>query len=226
MRRIIQIICLSLLLPIAAVCVLPDSSAANQGPAKHEQDCEDRDAQLLSAFNDSVQQRFKDIDGTFGYSRVIRIGQTPHRFKPENAKEVKDVDGLKQHGLKVLLYVAGRVVLSPRPAIGEQALAGVIKGPGFVTADSSAEGLPARSVLWDESRKAMLAFQTTDVYNFTAGKWRFTARVVRASEQSCLSCHASGVGSVFRIEGAVESKPTLRIGDPLGVVLYGYERTR
>jgi hypothetical protein len=225
MRRVIQTACLSLVLAAVALVVFENASASDRKPSRPDQDCEDRDARLLSALNDSVQKRFKEIDGTFGYRRIIRVDDTPHRFKPESAKEFKDVDDLKKEGLKVFLYVAGRRLLEPKPEGVELTLRKFIKGPGFVTADPKSLGLPSQAELWDEARKAMLAFENTDAYNFTAGRWKFSARVVRASDQSCLDCHGSGLGKVFRVNAPDRYKATLRIGDPLGVVLYGYERS-
>ena len=67
----------------------------------------------------------------------------------------------------------------------------------------------------------MIIFEQTSSYDFTAGGWTFVARPVRASEASCLQCHeADGTTRTFPSRDHV---PTLRVGDALGALLYGYK---
>ena len=49
------------------------------------QEHSDSEADLIAALDDCIQQRFLDVDKGFGFSRVIRPGETPHRFKAENS---------------------------------------------------------------------------------------------------------------------------------------------
>ncbi|HXG91122.1 MAG TPA: hypothetical protein VNN73_01980 [Blastocatellia bacterium] len=224
MQRTIRIAFALIFLSLVTLAILPGRSIAQRND-RRIQDCEDPDARLLSALDECIQQRFKDIDFTFGYRRIIRAGDTPHRFKPENAKEVQAVGELAKSNLKVVFYLAGRSVLGAKPSEPELTAGKLIKGPALITlASEMYANLPKASELWDESRKAMLAFEKTNQYDFTVGKWKFAARAVRASEQSCLDCHVSGAASLFPVNSQDAQKRTLRLGDPLGVALYAYER--
>jgi hypothetical protein len=74
--------------------------------------------------------------------------------------------------------------------------------------------------LWDESARAMRAFEKRDAYDFVLAGWNFTARPVRASEDLCLRCHRGPVRA--SLVAAADPGNTLKIGDAIGVVLYGY----
>jgi hypothetical protein len=204
--------------------------------ASQSQKTNDLDLCLLVELDRFVQARFKEIDRGFGYRRVVTLNDTPHRFKPENAKEADVVSDLEQARLRVALYLAGRGVIGARPeaAQWERYVKKPIQGPAFVTAaGQSSNDLPAPAELWEHSQKAMEVFTDSDEYNFDVGKWKFTARPVRAAEQSCLECHARYAASPLLLlssEGqaaasGLKPKP-LRVGDPLGVILYAYERAR
>jgi hypothetical protein len=183
------------------------------------------DAQLVAALNDCIQERFKDVDEQFGIRRIVRIGDGPHRFKPESARELSAVRDLERARLRVVLYLAGRRVLQPRPdvplpdvTIGLQPIKGpVLVAPAVVATPDA----PASMTLWDESARAMRAFERADIHNFAVGAWKFTAHPVRASDPMCLRCHsADGSASMWSRPAPEQS---LRIGDALGVVLYGVQ---
>jgi len=98
----------------------------------------------------------------------------------------------------------------------------MIKGPVFITANDSQEaGLPKAPELWDQARRAMVSFQASDTYEFTKEGWIFTARPVRAIE-SCLQCHRSDTPSNFATTVIGQPK-LLKVGDPLGVIVYAYK---
>lgn len=194
------------------------------------------DVCLIVELDRYIQERFKDVDRGFGFRRVVTINQTPHRFQPEKAKELEAVSELEKARLQVVLYLAGRSVLGPQPEKGyweSRIPRKMIQGPVLVTAAGQQNNdLPQPSELWEQSRKAMDAFSETDQYDFKLGKWRFAARPVRASDKSCLECHFQERASSIPMSSLAEEskipgqkqKP-LRIGDPLGVMLYAYERT-
>jgi len=193
------------------------------------------DVCLIVELDRHIQERFKDVDRGFGFRRVITINQTPHRFQPEKAKELEAVSELEKARWQVVLYLAGRSVLGPQPEKGYwESLTPrkMIQGPVLVTAAGQPQSdWPQPAELWEQSRKAMAAFSDTDQYDFKLGKWKFAARPVRASDQSCLECHSrERVSSIPMSSLAEESKVSvqeqkpLRIGDPLGVMLYAYER--
>jgi len=204
---------------IAVLFVLPGAvawrtgliAAATGGPDPT------RPAQLIAALDACIQERFKEINERFGMSRVIRIGETPHVFRPEQASELAAVTALQQANLRVVLYLAGRRVNAPKPDTSgwrEIDAWRLIKGPVAITASPATPGIvtssqppPPPLELWDDSRRAFQAFATSESHEFDAGRWRFVAKPVRASDTTCLGCHG----------------PTVRLGDPLGVVLYGFQ---
>ena len=195
----------------------------------------DRETHLIADLNDCLQERFKDVDQAFGIRRITKVGETPHRFKPENVREEHVVQDLQEKGLRLVLYLAGRRVLRPTadlPTTGRGSLWALIKGPVLVTsgepmrtdADRTGDAPPEPAELLDESRRAMLAFSLADSHDFVIGRWKFTARPVRASDAMCLSCHREEHTTL-----AVMKDPSgtpLRLGDPLGALLYGYRPVR
>jgi hypothetical protein len=180
-------------------------------------------ARLIAALNGCIQQRFREINERFGISRVIRLDDTPHTFRPEEVAELEAVTALEQANLRVVLYLTGRRVQAPIPDTSRWSSADtwrLIKGPVRITPDggTAAGGLPPPPLeLWDESRRALQAFATSDSHEFDKGSWRFIARPVRASEAACLKCHNQSITT-----GGVRSLAP-KLGDPLGVVLYGYQ---
>jgi hypothetical protein len=188
-------------------------------------------ARLIAALNACIQERFKEIDEGFGIRRLIRIGETPHTFRPEQASELTAVAALEAAHLRVVLYLTGRRVRAPKPDTSRWGQADawrLIKGPVAITrvspvADSGTPPFllapPPPLALWDESRRAFEAFETSDAHHFASGAWRFIAKPVRAGDAACLKCH-SEPGAIST--GRSPTRP-VRLGDPLGVVLYGYQ---
>lgn len=90
--------------------------------------------------------------------------------------------------------------------------------------------LPEPMSIWDDARRAMLAFEKSDQYDFSFGKWDIAARPIRAKE-ACLKCHtgdpAATQGALRRIYldggGAPGLEPP-KVGDALGVAMYAYAR--
>jgi hypothetical protein len=189
-----------------------------------------RELAVISSLNDCIQARFRDVDERFGFRRIITPGETPHRFRPETAREIEAVRALERSGMEVILYLTGRQVLSdkPRPASLTADQAGtLIKGLVLITSHASASaGLtaPKPMDLWDQSARAMRTFEKSDSYEFVQAGWNFTARPVRASEDICLRCHR-GPARTARV-AAADPESTLKLGDAIGVVLYGYAPVR
>jgi hypothetical protein len=88
--------------------------------------------------------------------------------------------------------------------------------PGW--SSGRAEGVPDPRNLFDQTRAAMAAFAKVNAHDFRIADWSFSARAVRASSAACLRCHYEDGVSPLR-----SVRSTLQIGDPLGVVLYGYQ---
>jgi hypothetical protein len=164
----------------------------------------------IASLNRAIQDRFKDVDKLFGLRRIVVIGDTPHQFRPENVTELSVVQALRDEGLRVALYLAGRRVLDREPDLTTKEPFAlnrrVIFGPVAVTDSEFAHGLPGAIDLIDESRAAFGTLVTSDRHDFEIAEWTFTARAVRATTAQCLSCHRGR-----------------QIGDPLGVVLYAYQ---
>ena len=175
-----------------------------------------RESRVIDALNNCIQARFRDIDDRFGVRRIVKIGETPHRFEPESVVEMSSVRALEQARLEVILYVAGTRVMRPAPAlslIGDANARAIIKGPVRVTSGATSTDGPPPSALWEAGRRAMRAFETSESLEFTQSGWTFEARPVRASGPACLQCHSD--------DGLRRSTPA-KIGDSLGVVMYGY----
>ena len=167
----------------------------------------------IAELNRIIQERFTEVDSTFGLRRIVIIGETPHRFQPEKVSELNAVRGLDEARMRVALYMAGRRVLDVEPDLTTKAPAAlnrrVVFGPVAVTDASSLPPLPDAVQLIDESRTAFRALERRERYDFEFGDVSFTARAVRASSSACLACHMDR-----------------KIGEPLGVVMYAYTASR
>jgi hypothetical protein len=191
----------------------------------------DRGARLIAQLNDCLQERFLDVDEGFGIRRITKIGETPHRFKPESVRELDAVQELEQERLRLVLYLTGRRVLRTKIDSSNAtrgSLWALIKGPVLVTSVDpmpvDVDSPPQPLELLDESRRAMVAFADAESHEFVVGAWKFIARPVRASETMCLNCHREEHTALISMQNA--SGTPLRIGDPLGVLLYGYRPVR
>jgi hypothetical protein len=178
-------------------------------------------AALIADLNDCIQERFKDVDDTFGFRRIVRLGETPHRFRPENARELGAVRELERARTRVVLFLTGRQVLRPdattvRPVTGLP----MIKGPVLVTSGRDAADAPRAADLLDDSRRAFAAFDRGDSHEFSTKTWSVAARPVRATDRVCLRCHSAD-GRAFL--SPRDADGSLRLGDALGVVLYAVQ---
>jgi hypothetical protein len=112
---------------------------------------------------------------------------------------------LEEARLDVVLYLAGRRVLKPRTEGMER---WAPKGPvRIASGNRGVNEPPAASALWNDARDALIAFGSNTTYEFREPivDWKMIARPIRASGEVCLQCHAP-----------------LRLGDPIGVVIYAY----
>ena len=216
------------LFTLLAVCaVSPGRIAATPEPVVVQEHA-DSAAALIGYLDDCIQQRFLDVDQGFGYRRIVRPGDTPHRFKPENAKELAVEGHLRRHKLDVVLYLAGRGIIAPDlnskevDAIADK----LIKGPVRITAtDKQRIQLPSNKQLFNHGQEAMRVFERSDNYEFNLGQWKFIARPVRASDQSCLKCHQHAGISYLTTADRPQAPTSLQVGDPLGVLVYGYKNS-
>jgi hypothetical protein len=164
----------------------------------------------ILALDASIQQRFNDTSRGFGLSRMGR--PLTHRFEPETLSERSTVHELEQAGQRVMVFLANRRLLGPKPDPLRLPMSFWIKGPVFITA-SRPQTVPNASGLWDEGQRALAMFDEpgaaeSEVHKFDVDDWHVVARPVRATDTKCFACHQSdGVG----------------VGDPLGVMLYVFQ---
>ena len=228
MKRIARMLCLIVLLTLIGVAFLN----AGSGTTRAQDEDDDRADKayyecLIAELHAVMQNRFKEIDKGFGYRRLVTVGDSPHSFKPENREESDAVEALKRSSLEVTLYLSGRRVLGAKPEgdMWKHYAKNMIKGPLAIVGERKDEDAFDRSELWTQSRKAMTAFKKSNQYDFSIGDWKFSARPVRAFDQSCLKCHTTGSADYLGL--ITERKPEpLKVGDPLGVMLYGYRRSK
>lgn len=201
-----------------------DTSIAAQKPLVELPPSED----IVDSLDHAIQKRFHNVIG-FGMDRIAR----EKKFVPETEEEKAAVKSLKEAKLKVGLYLAGRLAIEPKPnehIWGEHGFPRTISHPIFVSSKTKAKELPERLELWEQTQKAFTAFsEGKEAYEFTVAQWDVKARPVRASDQSCLRCHTEDyrMVSVGDHASTTESKGNkLQVGDPLGVLLYAYERSR
>ena len=216
------------LFTLLAVCAVSPGRFASIPEPVLVQEHADSAAALIGYLDDCIQQRFLDVEQGFGYRRIIRAGDTPHRFKPENAKELAAEDHLNRHKLDVVLYLAGRGIIALDLSSKEIASIAdkLIKGPVHITpTDKQPIQLPSSKQLLDHGQKAMRVFERSDNYEFNLGQWKFIARPVRASDKSCLKCHQHSGTSYMAWPDRSQEPSSLQIGDPLGVLVYGYKNS-
>jgi hypothetical protein len=108
MKRLLVALITVLLIVLAGALSLPTRVWARQVTATPPAD---REARLIAALNDCLQERFRDVDEVFGIRRITKLGETPHRFKPENVRELEAVEELKRERLRLVLYLTGRRVI-------------------------------------------------------------------------------------------------------------------
>jgi hypothetical protein len=211
-----------------ALAIACAAAAAAAGPAHGQPSSQDTPVdvrRLIDGLDALVQARFLDTDLRFGMSRIAEPGdfhQTLRRFRPENAQEVAAVAGLERAGLAVALYLSGRSLLSQdvsAPASSVRWPRRAMAGPVLVTPTQASAArdpdLPEPTSLSAHARHAFDVFTRTDRLSFERDEWRFEARPIRASRAECLECHRA-------VKFGPAPRAPLRIGDTLGVVLYGY----
>jgi hypothetical protein len=229
MKRMARVLCLVVLSALIGVAFLHPSSSAS--PVRDDDDKEANEAYydcLIAELHNLMQKRFKDTAKGFGYRRIATVGDSPHSFRPENEEEMRAIEQLRKASLEVTLYLSGRRVLGARPEgdLWKRFAKNRIKGPLHIAGEQASEDLFDRAELWHQSRKAMAAFKRSNHYDFSIGDWKFSARPVRALDQSCLKCHRQESANYLDLLTARSERKneSLKVGDPLGVILYGYRR--
>jgi hypothetical protein len=199
-------------------------------------------AKAIDALDRCVQERFIRIDNGFGLSRISTAMHNTRHFVPTNDVESRAVGDFEALGLRVVMYVASRQ--RPRSGPNGAAIPPVIQGPVFVSPTPqvltrNAGGAPMEvradpqllnDLPNDDDVRAqglllLSAPAAAESWQFAIGRWSFVARAVRASASACLKCHnyrPASVAAGRSVDGSVDEP--FRLGDPLGAVLYGYQK--
>lgn len=194
---------------------------------------------VIDPLDDCIQELFSKADYQFGMARMPTTNKHLNQFNPRNDKEKAIVKDLDDGGWLVAFYLAGRWVLGEKPSPAAPRFAdlrhSMIGGPIAITPEYLTRGhlnkeieMPEPDQFWDDSQKALRAFETKDRYEFSIGKWKIEARPIRARE-TCLKCHNNNnqgaTLSVIDLNHAPSQTP-IKVGDALGVAMYAYTRKK
>jgi hypothetical protein len=167
----------------------------------------------VERLNGALQRMFRERGG-FGMSRLVHNFDRRAEFSPSTPEEAAAVKELKADGWAVGFYLCGRENLDApmTPADWKRlkdldrarlnARQGMLHGPVAVTRNVG-EGYPGVSEVWEDGRKALESFTTTEVFRSTSGRWSVEARPVRADQDACLKCHevekGDAIGSLLYV---------------------------
>jgi hypothetical protein len=224
----------------AAVTALGTSMSASPVSRRHvESDVRAANA-VIDALDRCVQDRFIRIDKGFGLSRVAIAMHNIHLFIPVNDAErgvVRELDAMRA---RVVMYLASWQ--RPRTGPGSDAIPPLIQGPVLVNPAPHVvrmtpygapfevdvnprllRELPNETALTAQASASLMAFADASSREFEVGGWRFVARPVRASAETCLACHNRQPSTIAASRTSDTAAKVFRLGDPLGAVLYGYQ---
>jgi hypothetical protein len=229
--RAAGVIRISVAVSLCAACTI-QTAFAQQWRASRATDME---YALIKAFDDCIQERFRDLSrGVFGAARLESPEPRGHwvtklpKFRSENARESAAVRALDEAGLRMVLFLGSRRILEePGYVILASRVPTMKTRPvmirPLVAVTSSAQSLkpadvPQAEALMPEARRALPAFTELHSTEAAVGRWQVVTMPVRASSEACLGCHRLSAPG-----GAVNQ---LRVGDPLGAILYAFQRQR
>lgn len=186
---------------------------------------------VIEALDRVIQKRFHDVIG-FGMTRV----GSERNFSPNTVEEKAAVKNLKSAGYQVTLYLAGRNILQDVPERHRHnrrwfgSLEDHLIGGPVTVGNQDLKRVPDARAIWEPTRDALRQFADGGTrYGFTENGWSVEARPVRALDESCLRCHGFDTKLTFEKDGGVrfsraQERNGLRVGDPLGVMLYVYKK--
>lgn len=193
---------------------------------------------LINDLDAAVQERLLTSEaGTFGMSRIMvrpSLGEhfrpviTDRRdFAPVNDQERNVLAAMESHKMQVGLYLFGQSILAESAGpFSYRAL----KGPGAITAgtprpewypfkvlnriderEHSRARLPAWNAIYPIAKRALRSFNDGGKgFEIEFETWTLAARPAIAANSKCVSCHN-------RMDRAA-----VKMGDPIGGVLYAY----
>jgi len=200
-----------------------------------------KSAEALPLINDldaSIQERLLNAaPETLGMSRVMFRPSTGEHFRPvltdkrdfapENDRERKILTTLESHNVQVGLYLFGQSILRENAAVLSYR---ALKGPGLITvgtprpqwypfavterrAEGTAAGdrLPDWNAIYPVAQRALRSFNDGGRgFEMEFQTWTIAARPTIAASSKCVSCH-NGM-----------DPRTVKVGEPIGGVLYAY----
>ena len=190
---------------------------------------------LINSFDASIQDRFL-TKPNFGIRRVApNYPINPHfeYFSAETEEEKHSLAEFEKEGWKVFLYLFGRQA-KPRVVDGKEKKDFIIKyrinQPVMITKGLKKEDLPKGEELMKNVKAAFLDFQTPNSanennYQFSAGKWSYVARPVRAANESCVKCHTDYVITEKLKDNQFKFRKR-QIGDANGILVYGFRKEK
>ncbi len=178
----------------------------------------------IEKFDRAIQQRFLTEPG-FGITRIAPPNPHLNNFYPKEGDEKTSVENFEKDGWKTALYLYGRRIEKQSNEKSGKAkfyISNRTFNPMAITKNVKAEKLTKPAYLLDEVDNAFQRFQSADTYEFDARKWAYVAKPVRA-RQSCLKCHTD-----YIMISPIGEKPykyrKRRVGDTIGVLIYGFEK--
>jgi len=191
------------------------------------------EAAELDVLDQVVQKRFHNVIG-FGMARIA----TERQFIPESREEKEAVNQLKRADYEICFYLAGRGILQDikeRDRVSHSHFGNswghTMSGPVFLS-DRKLKALPDARVMWEPARQAFRNFsEGASRYSFEANGWQIEARPVRVSAESCLRCHGYDTLITYPPEGGTsymkdKERNNLRVGDPVGILLYVHKQKK
>ena len=158
--------------------------------------------------HECIKLRFLDTR-SFGMRRILpQQFHGIHDFRAENPVEQHVLDKLRQRGYDVALYMAGLKILEASPVLNGRRYS--VQGPAFMTPWRQDE-FPEPKTLLDDSRRALIDFETAAGYEIQKPGWKVAMRPMLATTERCVGCHKSG-----------DTNSALKIGNPIGVAMYVY----
>jgi hypothetical protein len=196
---------------------------------------------LIEPLDESIQLRFRQVNKGFGFARVAP--PSPHLpwrlLRPETDAETLIINELQKKHWQVALYLAGRPVLDPPREVNDAQGKSVplpgwgIHNPVLITATAQALDWPKPQQFREQAQQAFTAFERADRYDFSLGRFSFSARPIRA-EASCLKCHNdqklpvmdNGAVRLSDLANYAYSPTPPKVGDALGAAIYAYRQTK
>jgi hypothetical protein len=183
----------------------------------------------LGMFDRCIQERFRNVNDQ-GMARMPVIHRYVRQFSPETSEENEAVAWLREEGFTMGFFLGGRRLLvsggmteAEWNGFREREVRDrTMNGPIFITESLAPADFPRPWELSEFGRKALDPSAKANSFTGTLGRWSIAASPVRADRADCLSCHRTKqMPDASPVE---KDEARLKVGDPLGVMIYVYAR--